>query len=52
MAFSEAWMSAKLWSAAALTPLSQLLIDLSTIRGMGKRRQSRRTPKAAADFDV
>jgi hypothetical protein len=41
-------MSAKLWSAAALTPLSHSMID----HGMGKRRQSRRTPKAAADFDV
>src|SRR5262249_22941958 len=48
MALSLAWMRAKLWSAAALTPLSHSLID----QRMGKRRQSRRTPKAAADFDV
>jgi hypothetical protein len=41
-------MSAKLWSAAVLTPLSNPLID----QGIGKRRQDRRTPKAAAAFDV
>jgi hypothetical protein len=28
-----------------------LFLDLSTNRGIGKRRQDRRTPKAAADFD-
>jgi hypothetical protein len=36
----------------ASTPLSQLLIDLPTIRWMGKRRRSQGAPKAAADFDV
>jgi hypothetical protein len=48
MVLRQAWISAKLWSAAAVTPLSNSLIDY----GIGKRRHSRRTPKAAADFDV
>jgi hypothetical protein len=52
MAFSEAWMSAKLWSAAALTPLSHPSNCRQINQKLGKRRQSRRTPKAAADFDV
>src|SRR2546428_2308562 len=39
-------MSAKLWSALVLTPLSNSLID----QGIGKRRQDQGAPKASADF--
>jgi hypothetical protein len=51
MALSLVWRMAKLWSAGALTPLSLFLIEGPQNQGLGKRGQSPRTPKAAADFD-